>query len=411
MFVPKSGEHYAFHTMVKPTGSQCNIDCAYCFYLHKQTLLDQPASPRMSDTVLETHIRQYIEAQTVGEVVFTWQGGEPTLAGLDFYRRAVALQRQYAKPDQRILNDIQTNGLLLNDEWCAFLKEHGFLVGLSIDGPPQLHNRLRQTKNGKPSYPYVARAVGLLHRYGIPFNALCVVNRINAAQPLAVYRFLRDEVRPRMIQFLAAVEPVDFEQQAPQHRGGRYIPIRQAVLHTDNPHRHLVTDWTVSARQWGDFLAAVWQEWLKHDFGRVFVDQFENTLSQALGYGAQKCTTAPICGKALAIEHNGDLYACDHFVYPQYQLGNILHEHQGSLAFGQRQEQFAYAKQTLLPRYCQTCDHLQWCWGECPKNRFVLTPEGEPGLNYLCEGLKVFYRQVAQDLPIIRSRLNVSAAP
>lgn len=409
MFRPDSGEAYAFHTMVKPTGSQCNINCDYCFYLHKQTLLAQPAAPRMSEDVLAAHIRQYLEAQTVDEVVFTWQGGEPTLAGLDFYRRALALQQQYARPGQRVLNDIQTNGLLLDDEWCAFLKEHQFLVGLSVDGPPQLHDRLRRSNNGKPTYRYVARAIERLHRHGVPFNALCVVNRINADEPLAVYRFLRDTVQPRMIQFLAAVAPTDFEQQAPQHRGRRrYIPITQAVLHTGNPHRQQVTDWTVAPQQWGAFLVAVWQEWLVRDFGRVFIDQFENTLSQVLGYGAQKCTTAPICGKALAIEHNGDVYACDHFVYPQYKLGNILDVHQGHLAFSAKQEQFAYAKQTLLPRYCRRCEYLQWCWGECPKNRFVQTPDHEPGLNYLCAGLKLFYQCVAADLPQIRARLAAS---
>lgn len=392
---------FAFHSMIKPAGAQCNIDCGYCFYLHKEDLLAQPRTPRMSDAVLEAHIRQYIEAQTAAEVVFTWQGGEPTLPGLDFYRKAVALQRRYAKPGQRILNDLQTNGLLLDDEWCAFLKQEGFLVGLSVDGPAHLHNRLRQTKNAKPTFDMVMRAVRLLHRYAVPFHALCVVNAYNAREPLAVYRFLRDEVRPRMIQFLSAVEPLDFRHRAPPYfpQGKKTIPLYQDTAAA-------VTEWSVKPQDWGSFLTAVWQEWLAHDYGRVFVDQFENSISQALGSGAQKCTTAPICGKAVALEHNGDLYSCDHFVYPGFKLGNILHTHQGRLAFSRRQQAFAYAKHLTLPQECRSCSYLKLCWGECPKNRFVRTANGETGMNYLCSGLKAFYRRVCADLPLIEERLK-----
>ncbi|MDO4683616.1 MAG: anaerobic sulfatase maturase [Lautropia sp.] len=425
-----AGDHYAFHTMVKPSGSQCNIACDYCFYLHKAELLDQPGQPRMPDAVLAEHIRQYIEAQTGPEVVFTWQGGEPTLMGLDFFRRVVAHQRCHARPGQRILNDLQTNGLLLDDEWCRFLKAHGFLVGISIDGPADLHDSLRKARNGKPTFARVMKAIERLRAHGIPFNALCVVNRINAQAPMRVYEFLRDEVRPRMIQFLAAVEPLDFRQTAPgfwpvapDHAdeagedprrpamqvdpvtGKRRLMLRQE---TGRPAPQAeVTDWTVAPAQWGEFLSTVWQTWLLRDFGRVFIDQFENTLSQALGHGAQKCTTAPICGKALAVEHNGDLYACDHFVYPAYRLGNILDVHQGDLAFSERQRAFGYAKHKTLPDFCRRCAFLTLCWGECPKNRFLDTPEGEPGLNYLCQGLKRFYRQVVDDLPQVKARLQL----
>lgn len=506
-----AGDHYAFHTMVKPSGSQCNIACSYCFYLHKAELLGQPKQPRMDEAVLAEHVRQYIEAQTGPEVVFTWQGGEPTLMGLDFFKQVVALQRQHARPGQRVLNDLQTNGLLLDEDWFRFLKAHDFLVGISIDGPAGLHDQLRQARNGKPTFLHVMRAIEGLRAHGIPFNALCVVNRINAKEPLRVYRFLRDEIRPRMIQFLSAVEPLDFRQVAPGfwgrlgkgagglagaspsgmpservdagalhgggaaaevgdldaadasrfdpsmrlHAGRRRIPVqlipsgvaessearssgrgyaarrladardaggiperagcaeeRDAMFPVSGGQFAIaavgVTDWTVEPLAWGEFLSTIWREWLLRDFGRVFVDQFENTLSQALGHGPQKCTTSPICGKALAIEHNGDLYACDHFVYPEYRLGNIREVHQGDMAFSERQRDFGYAKHKSLPAHCRRCSYLQLCWGECPKNRFINTPDGEPGLNYLCAGLKRFYRQVADDLPTVRARLQLA---
>lgn len=440
------GDRHVFHTMVKPSGSQCNIACSYCFYLHKADLLDQPRKPRMDDQVLAEHIRQYIEAQTGPEVVFTWQGGEPTLMGLDFFERVVAHQRRHARPGQRILNDLQTNGLLLDEDWCRFLKAHDFLVGISIDGPAELHDSFRKTRNGKPTFSWVMRAVELLRAHQVPFNALCVVNHINAQEPVRVYRFLRDEIRPRMIQFLAAVEPLDFHHTAPgfwaqvqtQIKGGSAsgptplpVTVKASMPTGDVAHQGQVaspvmmmnlarpsasgpgatvdvTDWTVHPADWGRFLVAVWQEWLLRDFGRVFVDQFENTLSQALGHGPQKCTTAPICGKALAVEHNGDLYACDHFVYPAYRLGNILEVHEGDLAFSERQQAFGFAKRTTLPEYCRRCAFLKLCWGECPKNRFRQTPDGEAGLNYLCEGLKHFYAQVVRDLPQVRARLQLA---
>lgn len=374
----KTSSAFAFHIMIKPSGSQCNIDCEYCFYLHKEALLDQPKQPRMTDEVLEQHIKQYISAQTVDEIIFTWQGGEPTLMGLEFFKKAVALQKQYAKPHQRILNDLQTNGLLLDEAWCQFLKDEQFLVGLSIDGTANFHDKMRVTKNKKPTFSYVMKAVQLLHQYAIPFHALCVVNHHNAKEPLTVYRFLKDQVRPRMIQFLPAVEPVDFRQHATPY------------LHDGKPKNRIattlpsVTDWSVRADDWGRFLVEIWQEWKEHDFGRVFIDQFENTLSQALGFGAQKCTTAPICGKALALEYNGDVYSCDHFVYPEYKLGNIRHLSEGALAFSKQQARFAYAKHLTLPKQCKACPHLTLCWGECPKNRLLHDKHGEFGLNYLC---------------------------
>lgn len=385
------GDFYHFHTMIKPSGSQCNLDCSYCFYLHKEDLFHHPKTPRMSESLLEAHLRQYIEAQTGDEVVFSWQGGEPTLMGLDFFLRVVKLQQKYKKPDQRIENDLQTNGILLDDEWCAFLKKNNFLVGLSIDGPAALHDVYRYSKGNKPTHERVMHAVKLLHQYQIKFTALCVVNRHNAKRPIDVYRFIRDEVHPYMIQFIPGLEPGDFRSVAPGYWDWNLLPTVGTPQAKPGHVDSVVADWSVDPDDWGYFLSRVWDEWFKRDFGRVFVDQFENVISMMFGDGSQKCVTGQICGKALAIEHNGDLFSCDHFVYPEYKLGNITETHQGDLAFSEQQKKFAFAKSDTLPQYCKSCFYLDLCWGECPKNRFVKTPDGEPGLNYLCSGLKKFY--------------------
>lgn len=401
----ESGDCYRFHTMIKPAGAQCNLDCAYCFYLHKEDLLHQPQSPRMSDSLLESHIRQYIEAQTGDEVVFSWQGGEPTLMGIEFFERVVELQQRYKKAGQRIENDLQTNGILLDEQWCSFLARNKFLIGLSIDGPAELHDRYRYSKGGKPTFSRVMAAVALLHRHQIVFNALCVVNRSNARRPIDVYRFLRDEVRPRIIQFIPGLESVDFRAVAPGYWDWETLPVVGSAAATPGNAYSVVADWSVAPDDWGYFLTRVWDEWFKRDYGHVFVNQFENVISQMFGHGAQKCVSGRICGKALAIEHNGDLYSCDHFVYPEYRLGNIGEVHEGDLAFSECQKKFAYAKSETLPNYCKSCAYLDLCWGECPKNRFVKTPDGEKGLNYLCPGLKKFYAKANSDRAELARRL------
>jgi len=402
-----NGDVYRFHTMIKPSGAQCNLDCAYCFYLHKEDLLHQPQMPRMADSMLELHIRQYIEAQTGNEVVFSWQGGEPTLMGLDFFRRIVELQKKHKKANQRIENDLQTNGILLDDEWCAFLAEHNFLIGLSIDGPAELHDLYRYSKGNKPSSDRVMRAVALLHKHKVTFSALCVVNRSNARKPIDVYRFLRDQVRPRTIQFIPGLEPTDFRSVAPGYWDWSKLPVVGSPQAKPGSPDSVVADWSVDPDDWGYFLTRIWDEWFKRDYGRVFVDQFENVISQMFGQGAQKCVSGRICGKALAVEHNGDLYSCDHFVYPEYRLGNIREMHQGDLTFSGQQKKFAFAKSDTLPQYCQSCSYLQLCWGECPKNRFVKTPDGAPGLNYLCPGLKKFYAKAVADRGELAKRLGM----
>ena len=399
-------EMYRFHTMVKPSGSQCNLDCTYCFYLHKQDLLHQPKMPRMADSLLELHIQQYIEAQTGDVVVFSWQGGEPTLMGLDFFERIIELQNKYKKSGQRIENDLQTNGILLDDDWCAFLKAHDFLVGLSIDGPAELHDVYRYSKGGKPTFERVMAAVNLLHKHKVSFSALCVVNRLNARKPIDVYRFLRDQVRPRMIQFSPGLEPNDFSTVAPGEWHWDILPTIDTPQAKPGHADSVVTEWSVDPDDWGYFLTRVWDEWFKRDLGRVFVDQFENVISQMMGNGPQKCVSGQICGKAMAVEHNGDLYSCDHFVYPKYKLGNIQETHQGDLAFSAKQKAFAFAKSDTLPAYCRSCVYLDLCWGECPKNRFIKTPTGERGLNYLCGGLKRFYAKALSARPALEKLLK-----
>jgi len=394
-----------FHTMIKPSGSQCNLDCSYCFYLHKEDLLAQPRRPRMSDAVLEAHIQQYIEAQTGDEVVFSWQGGEPTLMGLAFFKRVVELQNKHQKPGQKISNDLQTNGVLLDDEWCEFLKEHDFLIGISIDGPALLHDQHRLSKTGHPTHERVMHAVELLHKHAIPFAALCVVNRDNARRPMDVYRFLRDHVKARQIQFIPGVEKKSFRIEAPGFWHSAEAPVVASPQARPGHAEAVVTDWSVDPEGWGLFLNRIWDEWFKKDMGSVFIDQFENVISMMFGHGSQKCVTAKICGKAMALEHNGDIYSCDHFVYPEYRLGNILHGHEGNHAFSKQQQNFSLNKFTSLPKYCTECIHLPLCWGNCPKDRFIKTPDGDMGLNYLCEGLKLFYKKALSNKDALEEKL------
>lgn len=400
------GQRYRYHAMVKPSGAQCNLDCSYCFYLHKQDMLHQPKMPRMAESMLELHIRQYIEAQTDDVVVFSWQGGEPTLMGLDFFQRVIELQKKYAKPNQMIENDLQTNGILLDADWCVFLKKNNFLVGLSIDGPADLHDIHRYNKAGKPTHSKVMHAAMLLHQYHVPFNALCVVNRDNAKRPIDVYRFIRDQVQPRMIQFIPGMESSQFHQTAPGYWRLEDLPMLGSSAAQPGTVDSVVTDWSIAADDWGTFLSTIWSEWLQHDFGQVFIDQFENIISIIMGYGAQKCVSGQICGKSLAIEHNGDLFSCDHFVYPEYKLGNIKDIHQGDLVFSERQKQFAYVKSDSLPEYCRKCPYRHLCWGDCPKDRFLKTPDGEVGLHYLCSGLKKFFHTVTTSKHEIEKRLQ-----
>ncbi len=400
------GRHYRFHAMTKPSGAECNIDCDYCFYLHKTDLLDHSAHARMNEQTLEQHIRQYIESQTGEQVVFSWQGGEPTLMGLDFFHRIIALQKKYAKVGQRIENDLQTNGIALDDAWITFLKEHNFHVGLSIDGPRELHDTYRKTRNGRSTFDFVMAAARLLSQAEIPFAALCVVNRVNAKHPKEVYRFLVDELGTWRVQFNPAVEPTSFKQSAPGKLDKSNAPLQDTPRAKPGHALSVVTNWSVDPDDYGTFLAGVWDEWLATDFGRIHVNLFETAIAQAAGMPAQTCTQAEFCGKGLAVEHDGEVYSCDHFVYPEYRIGNIHSTHLGDLAFSAVQKEFGMNKRNSLPKQCQDCDYLKLCWGECPKNRLIKARDGEPGLNYLCSGLFHFYQHIGPDVIRILRQLG-----
>ncbi|QCR35920.1 anaerobic sulfatase maturase [Nissabacter sp. SGAir0207] len=394
-----------FYTMVKPVGASCNLDCRYCYYLHKESLLQQQRSQPMPPALLAEWVKQYIASQSGREIVFSWQGGEPTLAGLAYFEQIITLQQRFQPAGQRIVNTLQTNGTLLNERWCRWLKAHDFLVGLSIDGPEKLHDAFRLTRQQQPTFGMVMRGVEMLKKHNVAFNTLTVVNRLNAHHPLEVYRFLRDEVRPLMIQLIPCVEPKDFCRTAPQSWRADQMPrVGSAATFPGDPAA-VVTDWSVKASQWGDFLCRVFDEWYGKDLGFVFVNLFETAVAQMMGLPAQICTHSRECGKALALEQDGSVYACDHYVYPEYRLGNIQQTPIATLASSARQSQFGRDKSAALTAYCRQCVHLSLCWGECPRNRFIQTPDGEPGLNYLCPGLKKFYqhahpalRRMAADL-------------
>lgn len=375
------GSRPPFHVMTKPIGSLCNLDCRYCFYLEKAALYPDTPSFRMSEATLEAYIRQVIASQEGPEIAFAWQGGEPTLMGLDFYRRVVELQRRYAPPGCRVTNALQTNGTLLDDAWAHFLRENDFLVGLSVDGPPHLHDRHRLDKRGRPTFERVMEAMELLKRHRVAFNTLTVVHRETAKHPLEVYHFLKEH-GSGYIQFIPLVERVG--------EGGWWTFAPPPGRGSSEP----VTPWSVDPRDYGEFLCAIYDEWVRNDVGRIYVQLFDVALGIWLGMPAAMCVFAETCGNALALEHNGDLYSCDHYVYPEYRLGNILQTPLRSLVDSEQQRRFGQDKRDSLPRYCRECDVRFACNGECPKHRFLTTPDGEPGLNYLCAAYKRFFRHI-----------------
>ncbi len=376
------------HVLAKPTGSTCNLECAYCFYLQKERLY--PGSRfRMSDEVLESYISQLIECHRTDTVTVSWQGGEPTLMGVDFYRRAMALQEKYRRPGMRFENTLQTNGTLLNDEWCEFLRENNFLVGISIDGPRTLHYSHLVDSAGNPTFERVMRGLRLLQKHGVEHNVLVTVNRTNADHPLEVYRFLRDQANTTWMQFIPAIE---------RSNGGTGTLTQDGTA---------VSERTVGPEQWGAFLTDIFDEWVRNDVGRVFVQTFEAAVRSWLHLPSSgMCIFDPTCGHGLALEHNGDLYACDHFVDPEYLLGNILQTHMGELAGSERQRKFGRDKLESLPGCCRECEVLFACHGECPKNRFLTAPDGEPGLNVLCAGYKHFFRHIDRPLKILAELLR-----
>lgn len=395
-----------FHVMIKPGGSACNLDCAYCFYLSKATLPNGPGPGRMADETLEALIRQYIQGVTADEVVFSWQGGEPTLLGLDFFRKVVELEKKHAKPGQKIENDLQTNGTLLDEDWCRFLKENRFLVGLSIDGPKKLHDAYRVAKDGSPTFDRVFAAAKLLQKHGVPFNTLTCINRLNATKPLDVYRFLRRELDATYLQFIPIVEYKGFEQTAPQHWDSAQLPKQGEPAARPGHPDSIVTDWSVDPEDWGYFLCKVFDEWKNRDLGKVLVNHFESMVSQHLGEGPQMCVYGDFCGKGVAVEHDGTVYACDHYVYPEYRIGSLERGRLEDVVLSRAQVKFGYAKGETLPKQCRECPYLRDCWGECPKNRIIRTPDGEPGLNYLCSGFKKFFAHALPEVDSIVADLR-----
>ena len=379
----------AFHVMTKPRGPICNLNCAYCYYLPKEQMY--PGSNfRMTDEVLESFTRQYIEAQRVPEVTFGWQGGEPLLMGINFFERAVELQEKYRKPGVRIVNTLQTNGTLVDDEWGKFFHDNNFLIGLSLDGPQPMHDAFRLDKGNKPTWERVMHARDIFQEHGVEYNILCTVHKANADHPVEVYRFFRDEVKTEFIQFI----PIVRRDNITGHQEG-----------TD------LTDHSVTAKQYGDFLIGVFDEWVRHDVGRVFVQIFDVALAAWTGQRPGLCVFEPTCGLGLAMEHNGDLYACDHFVEPDYKLGNIMETPIIEMVASEEQRKFGLAKRDTLPQQCRNCEVRFICNGACPKNRILVTPDGEPGLNYLCAGYKAFFHHIDRPMQMMVEELRHRRAP
>lgn len=384
------------YVLAKPVGASCNLRCKYCYYLEKSHLYRNAPVRVMSDELLERFVQEYIQAQTMSQVLFTWHGGEPLMRPLSFYRKAVALQEKYAFGRQ-IDNTIQTNGTLLTDEWCEFFKEHNWLVGISIDGPQEFHDEYRRTASDKPSWQKVMRGIRLLRKHGVEWNAMAVVNDFNAGYPLEFYHFFK-EMGAKYIQFAPVVE------RMAAHSDGRHLA---TFVDQECP----VADFSVSPAQWGDFLCAIFDEWVRHDVGQTYVEIFDCTLANWVGERPGICVYAKECGHAGVMEFNGDVYSCDHFVFPEYKLGNIRDKTLVEMLYGEQQRQFSCLKHASLPKQCKECEWEFACHGECPKNRFVNDRYGNSGLNYLCSGYRHFYEHVAPYMDFMKKEFMNQRPP
>ena len=396
---------HPLYVMLKPAGSHCNLACEYCYYLEKSKLYPDYSHQIMTDEMLELFTREYIMAQTMNQVLFTWHGGEPLMRPLSFYKKALELQRKYAEGRQ-IDNVIQTNGTLLTDEWCKFFHDNGFLVGISIDGPQEFHDEFRKTRTRRPSWLKVMQGIRLLKKWDVEWNAMAVVNEFNADYPLEFYQFFKDlgahyiqfsPIVERIVKYPAAMNP-DEPEAAQRHLAN--------MLDADAP----LADFSILPKQWGDFLCTLFDEWVKHDVGTYYIQLFDATLANWVGEAPGVCTLGKRCGHAACMEFNGDVYSCDHFVFPEFKLGNI-HDHTlVEMLYGQQQKKFGDIKQQL-PRQCMECKWKFACNGECPKNRFVKTGENEPGLNYLCEGYKQFFNHVAPYMDFMKQEYENGRPP
>ena len=385
------------YVMLKPAGAHCNLACKYCYYLEKNNLYQNSHRHLMSDEMLEQFTREYIEAQTMPQVLFTWHGGEPLMRSIDFYRKALALQKKYAHGKQ-IDNVIQTNGTLLTDEWCEFFAKNLWLVGISIDGPQEYHDHYRVTPAGKPSWEKVMQGISLLKKHRVEWNAMAVVNAYNAEHPLEFYHFFRDN-GCQYLQFTPIVERLT------EHEDGRTL----ASLADDREIP--LADASVTPQQWGNFLCTIFDDWVRHDVGKTFVEIFDCTLANWMGVLPGICAYSKECGHAGVMEHNGDVYSCDHFVFPEYKLGNIREQSLIDMLYGEKQQAFSRLKHTSLPHQCKECDMEFACHGECPKNRFEKDKYGEPGLNYLCQGYYQYYSHVAPYMDFMKRELLAQRPP
>lgn len=385
------------YVMLKPAGAHCNLACKYCYYLEKNNLYDKSHRHIMSDEMLEQFTREYIEAQTMPQVLFTWHGGEPLMRSIDFYKKALALQKKYAR-GRRIDNVIQTNGTMLTDEWCEFFAQNNWLVGISIDGPQKYHDHYRLTSTGNPSWQKVMHGIELLKKHHVEWNAMAVVNAYNADHPLEFYHFFKDN-GCQYLQFTPIVERLT------KHQDGRTL----ASLADDKEIP--LADFSVTPELWGNFLCAIFDEWVRNDVGKMFVEIFDCTLANWMGVLPGICAYSKNCGHAGVMEHNGDVYSCDHFVFPEYKLGNIRDHTLIEMLYGDKQHAFSRLKHTSLPRQCKECDMEFACHGECPKNRFEKDKYGEPGLNYLCKGYYQYYSHVAPYMDFMKRELQAQRPP
>lgn len=394
-----AGDHIAYNVMVKPVGAKCNLNCTYCYYLEKKNLYKDKSISVMQESLLERFIKQYIQSQTAPVISFIWQGGEPMLAGLKFFQAAVEYQKYYAAGRQ-IINAFQTNGTLINEDWCKFFKQHNFLIGISVDGPEEIHNYYRRYNNGGNSWHKVMEGLKLLQEHKVEFNTLTVINNHNAKYPLEVYSFLKS-IGSKYHQYIPIVE-----QEAADDN---FYPL--SLVSPDYTGNTRITDWSVTPEQFGDFHIKIFDQWVKKDVGSVFVQIFDVMLANWVKEPGGLCIFDKTCGNAAIIEHNGDLYSCDHYVYPENFLGNILDKPMLEMMLSEKQQNFGTDKRNALPDFCLSCDYLDICNGECPKNRISLTPSGEKGLNYLCSGLKNLFKHTAPYMDYMANELINKRAP
>jgi uncharacterized protein len=389
----------AFHVMLKPAGSSCNLDCTYCYYLEKKKLYQSAADYKMSDELLEEFVKQFIDANQVPVVTFTWQGGEPTLMGLDFYKKAIALQKKYAN-GKTIENSFQTNGTRLNDEWCKFFHDNKILIGISIDGPEHNHDHYRKTSSGRPTFKMVMGGIEMLLKHSVEFNTLSCVNDYNVHFASETYRFLKS-IGSVFLQFLPVVERRVMVETANSLNLVANNYLKEAI----------VTDWSVNGKDFGKFLTTIFDEWVRGDVSRYYVQIFDATLANWVGEMPGICVFSETCGDALVMEHNGDLYSCDHFVYPEYKVGNLLEKPITDIVKSRQQFDFGIGKRNSLPGYCLRCNVRFACHGECPKHRFLYSPDGEYGLNYLCEGYRMYFNHVEPYMDYMTKEFQNKRAP